>query len=226
VSAAATGREESCLNGLCDGWLRAGANDEYAIGYYTEPDLPFFARAVGDWTTCDRYFSPIMAATFPNRLYMHAAQTDRLAVVGSPAWRRTVLVITYDEWGGFFDHVPPPVGEIPPADAIAGNEDGLRGFRVPTVVISPFARRRAVSSAVLDHTSILKMIEWRWSLPPLTIRDMNAVNLAEILDLRRSLPRAPRYRVPDARIPTVCLPSEPDKWLTIASIAGSFGWLG
>src|SRR6185503_4585166 len=53
------------------------------------------------------------------------------AVAGSPAWPGTVLVITYDEWGGFFDHVPPPAGPIPPADVQAGNEDGRLGFRVP-----------------------------------------------------------------------------------------------
>jgi phospholipase C len=64
--------------GACDGWLRAGDNDEYAIGYYTKKDLPFYAGAATRWTTCDRYFSAIMAGTFPNRIYQHAAQTDRL----------------------------------------------------------------------------------------------------------------------------------------------------
>src|SRR5439155_13010063 len=64
--------------GACDGWLRAGDNDEYAIGYYTAADLPFFAGAAPDWTACDRYFAAIMGPTFPNRMYMHAAQTDRL----------------------------------------------------------------------------------------------------------------------------------------------------
>src|SRR5438105_2759195 len=65
-------------DGLCDGWLRAGANDLYAIGYYTRPDLPFFGKAAPDWTVCNRYFAPIMAPTFPNRLYLHAGVTDRL----------------------------------------------------------------------------------------------------------------------------------------------------
>jgi len=65
-------------NGACDGWLRAGNNDSYAIGYYTEPDLQFLAPAARSWTTCDRYFAAIMAETFPNRIYQHAAQTDRL----------------------------------------------------------------------------------------------------------------------------------------------------
>jgi phospholipase C len=66
-------------NGACDGWLRAGANDEYAIGYYTNLDLPFFGQAVQDWTVCDRYFASVMAETFPNRFHQHAAQTDRIS---------------------------------------------------------------------------------------------------------------------------------------------------
>ena len=65
-------------NGACDGWLRAGANDEFAIGYYTAADLAFYGKAAPYWTVCDRYFSAIMAETYPNRMYLHAAQTDRL----------------------------------------------------------------------------------------------------------------------------------------------------
>src|SRR5919201_670656 len=64
--------------GACDGWLRAGNNDVYAIGYYTRKDLAFLGRAAPRWTTCDRYFAAIMAETFPNRIYQHAAQTDRI----------------------------------------------------------------------------------------------------------------------------------------------------
>jgi hypothetical protein len=83
--------------------------------------------------------------------------------------------------------VPPDTTPLPPADQLAGNQDGRRGFRTPCLVISPFARRDTVSSTVLDHTSILKMIEWRWNLEPLTVRDATATNLAEILSsLRQS----------------------------------------
>src|SRR5262249_27414134 len=55
--------------GACDGWMRAGSNDNYAIGYYQQEDLPFLGRASFDWTVCSRYFAPIMAPTYPNRLY-------------------------------------------------------------------------------------------------------------------------------------------------------------
>jgi len=66
-------------DGACDGWLRAGNNDELAIGFYTKQDLPFLGDAAPQWTVCDHYFSAIMAGTFANRVYQHAAQTDRLA---------------------------------------------------------------------------------------------------------------------------------------------------
>ena len=65
--------------GACDGWVRAGGNDVYAIGYYVQGDVPFLAAAAPGWTTCDRYFAGILGPTFPNRFYMHAAQTDRLS---------------------------------------------------------------------------------------------------------------------------------------------------
>jgi len=115
------------------------------------------------------------------------------AVVTSPQWRSAALVITYDEWGGFFDHVPPPrATDVDPALT-------LRGFRVPCIVVSPFARRRQVDHRVFDHASILRMIEWRWSLRPLSVRDAKANNLAAVLDFRRRNLRAPRYSVPQLK---------------------------
>ena len=69
-----TGREE--LNGgRCDGWLRAGHNDEFAISYYTQHDLPFIPHAARAFTTFDRFHCSVMASTFPNREYMHAAES-------------------------------------------------------------------------------------------------------------------------------------------------------
>jgi phospholipase C len=65
--------------GACDGFLRSGRNDEFAIGYYSATDLDFFGRAARDWTTCDRYFAAVMGPTFPNRFFQHAAQTDRIS---------------------------------------------------------------------------------------------------------------------------------------------------
>jgi phospholipase C len=93
-------------------------------------------------------------------------------IQASPYWPRTLVVITYDEHGGYWDHVPPPlVDEWGP------------GLRVPTLIISPFARRGFVDHATQDTTAILKFIETRWSLPPLTSRDAAANNLLSALDL-------------------------------------------
>ena len=99
------------------------------------------------------------------------------AVTRSPNWERTVLVVNFDEWGGFYDHVVPTEG--PDADP----NTALRGFRVPCLVASPLAKRGHVAHDLYDHTSVLKMIEWAWDLPPLAPRDAAANNLADVLDL-------------------------------------------
>jgi phospholipase C len=306
--------------GACDGWLRAGTNDDFPIGYYGQADLPFLGRAAPHWTTFSRWFPPILAPTQPNRIYLHAGQTDRIgsartisklptiwdrlasaglkgryyftdlpflafwgrkylsigrptatffaacrsghlpqvafveprfsdeasgtsaddhphgdvrvgetfmaqvyrAVTRSPAWPRTALIFTFDEWGGFFDHVPPPPGPIPAADAAAGNSDGLRGFRVPAVLVSPFARRSHISTRLYDHTSILRMIEARWSLPPLSVRDRQANNLADELIQTPTL-TAPSIAVPPAPAVQAC-PPPPAPAAAAASAARRPAW--
>src|SRR6202022_1562425 len=67
------------------------------------------------------------------------------ALRNSPNWSKTILIINYDEWGGFFDHVPPPLAPIPTASAAAGDVDGRLGFPVPGVGISPDAGRNFVA---------------------------------------------------------------------------------
>jgi phospholipase C len=307
--------------GKCDGWLRAGLNDQLAIGYYTQEDLGFFGQAAPEWTTFDRYFSAVMAETYPNRFYQHAAQTDRIhnnidqctlptiwdrlgdkglsgkyyysdvaftllwrdhlrdisfpladfltdaaagtlpavsfvdprfedepsgtsnddhphadirageaflnqvydAVRTSPNWESTVLVINYDEWGGFYDHVAPTHAPD------VSRRTSLRGFRTPAVLVSPFARRNHVAHRTYDHTSILRMIEWRWGLEPLTARDANARNMAEVLDLAAPDTSAPAYTVP----PFVATPCgngpaapgvEAAEWSDLREVGLQLGW--
>jgi phospholipase C len=65
-------------DGAADGWLKAGSNDIYSIGYYTQDKLAFLGQAAPAWTTADNFFAAILAGTYPNRIYQHAAQTDRL----------------------------------------------------------------------------------------------------------------------------------------------------
>ena len=102
------------------------------------------------------------------------------ALLGSPQWPHAALFLSYDEHGGFYDHVPPPPACVPDDVAPmlgAGDESGAfdrYGIRVPFAVVSPYARRHYVSHQVYDHTSILRFIETRFDLPALTRRDANA----------------------------------------------------
>src|SRR2546423_7853992 len=214
------------INGTCDGWLRA--TDVCSIGFYGQRDLAFLGRAVPQLASFDLCFCSLLGPTFSNRVYQHAAQTDRLsntpelstlptiwdrlaaaglrgryyfgdgsflslwgpkylpisrshdaffadcaagtlpqvafvdpaflqeatgtgaddhpfndvrageaflnriyaAVTASPAWARTILIINFDEWGGFFDHVAPTAGPIPAAGRAAGGA-GLPGLPTP-----------------------------------------------------------------------------------------------
>jgi phospholipase C len=316
-------------NGAMDGWLKAHS-DQLAIGYYERADRPFFNELAANYTTLDRYFSSIMAETFPNRFFLHAAQTptlhnvplqgpltapqtiptiwDRLAAAGvsgryyysdvpflglwgdkylsisrpyaqflvqaltgllpavsfvdprfidedtgssgddhphadirvgdaflsqlwkavstGPAWASTVLIIAYDEWGGFFDHVAPPTSiaanAVDPPDA-AGNV--LLGMRVPAVIASPWTRaggQPRIRSELYDHTSILKLIEWRWRLPNLTPRDAlgsNITNLATALDFSHRNLAVPPLPILLARVFNTCLPNPAvqDQWKQLRS---------
>jgi phospholipase C len=128
------------------------------------------------------------------------------AVMGSPAWHRTLLVWLYDEHGGYYDHVPPPAAVRPddiPPDLSESNQPGdysTYGPRVPVVVVSPYSVPGAVTNVVHDHTSVLATIERQWNLPALTARDANAATLADFLD-----PSAMSFAEP----PTLVAPANP-----------------
>jgi phospholipase C len=323
--------------GRLDGFL-AGRNDSLAIGYYLEEDKPFLGALARNYTTLDRSFCSILAPTFPNRLFLHAGQTDRLsnkvrfsrlptiwdrlqaadvsagyyfsnipvlalwgrkylgiaksyraflrdaaagtlpqvsfvepsftlfddgtgnddhphadvrrgdaflaqtfhALADGPGWSKTVFVLTHDEWGGFFDHVRPPratAANHVDRDVVRGKT--LLGFRIPTIIASPFSRGRAddprVKHDVCDHTSILKMIEWRFGLEPLTPRDASpdVANLASLLDFRRPRPGVPALPRPVAPDPVPCVGADdPDErgvesrndWRTLAESRLVEGW--
>jgi phospholipase C len=111
----------------------------------------------------------------------------------SKHWEHGLFVLTYDEWGGFFDHVAPPIlPDLRPSTD--DNENfGQAGFRVPTILASPYAPAGFVDHTLYDHTSILRFLEWRFlGAPPrgagkdgdtwfLTPRDRNANNLGATL---------------------------------------------
>ncbi len=110
---------------------------------------------------------------------------------GSPAWKDTVVFITYDENGGLADHVTPAPACLPdniaPHDgsgnALPGAFD-MTGYRVPFIVVSPYARPHFASHTVYDHTSVVRFIESRFGLPALSGRDANATPPMEMFDFQ------------------------------------------
>ncbi len=116
------------------------------------------------------------------------------AVTSGPKWSKTLLVWTYDEHGGYYDHVAPPRAAIPddiPPDitattagpgALQPGNFGRYGFRVPSGLVSPYAKADYVSHVTYDHTSILKLVETKWNLPAMTRRDAAAANLLDMVD--------------------------------------------
>ena len=113
------------------------------------------------------------------------------SLMKSPLWPRSALFLTYDEHGGYYDHVPPPAAcvpdDIPPMleEGDVDEQFDRYGFRVPVVVVSPYARKRFVSHVVHDHTSIVRFIATRFDLPALTRRDANADPMLEFFDFAK-----------------------------------------
>lgn len=93
----------------------------------------------------------------------------------SPYWPSLALFITWDDYGGFYDHVPPPA-----VDAMG------YGFRVPCLIVSPYARKGFIDHTINDHTSILRFIETRFALAALSSRDARAGDLSEAFDFSAS----------------------------------------
>lgn len=309
------------LPGEPDGFLKKGSgNDRYALSYYQATDIPVTAALTRQFTTFDRYFCSWLGSTYPNREYMHSAQSggvtdnsfppeligdhpewaagfdwptiwsmldakgvtwkyyySNLPVIAlwgprhakgarhvseyyadcaagtlpqvafvdpffvapdgmanddhphadirlgqmflsditrsfmeSAHWHDGALFITYDEWGGFWDHVAPPVVADPRAADPVG-EFGKLGFRVPTHVISPYTAGGRVDHGTYDHTSILKFIETNWGLPTMAswstgTRDPGQRNIGKAFrkfkhfdaDARDELLGQPAYEAPAA----------------------------
>ncbi len=119
------------------------------------------------------------------------------ALIASPNWKDSVLFLSYDEGGGLYDHVSPqkavapdsiPVSDLLSTDICSSGCSGgaagftRTGFRVPFIVISPFAKPHYVSHTVADHTAVLKFIEDRYGLPRLSARDAAQPSLSEFFD--------------------------------------------
>ena len=133
------------------------------------------------------------------------------SVINGPSWKDSVFILTYDEFGGFYDHVAPqaavsPDG-IPPQDLLAGDVCTMSsgptcdfvytGYRLPLIVVSPFTKKHYVSHTVADTTAILKLIETRFNVPALTKRDAAQMDMTEFFDFAN-----PPWTTPPSNIPT------------------------
>jgi phospholipase C len=130
------------------------------------------------------------------------------AVATSPEWNSTILVLNYDEWGGFFDHVPPPRALAPNnTDTDLVNGKALLGCRCPCIVASPWTVGKpgnpAVDHTVFDHTSVLKMIESVFAVEPLAARETSSDvgNLLSVVNLSSSPAAPPVLPQPEPVIP-------------------------
>ena len=155
---------------------------------YFYVDLPvtalFGARLNPYGAPIDQYFSRCAEGSLPNVTYLDpgfsgASRTDNhphadirageafvrdafKAFTESPHWQNGLFILTYDEWGGFFDHVAPPRAVDDRASTTDADDFAQMGFRVPTVLASPYSQVGAVDHATYDHTSILRFLEWRF----------------------------------------------------------------
>ncbi|MDQ6695423.1 MAG: hypothetical protein M3014_13570, partial [Chloroflexota bacterium] len=120
------------------------------------------------------------------------------AVQSSPYWADTAIIITYDENGGRWDHVAPP----------AVDRWGM-GTRVPAIIISPFAKKGYVDHTRYDTTSILKLIENRWGLAPLSSRDAAANDLSNAFDFQQGATPTPTLAPATATVVAPSATSQP-----------------
>ncbi|MDA4111506.1 MAG: alkaline phosphatase family protein [Thaumarchaeota archaeon] len=161
-------------NGVSWGYyLGNPAHDWYPLNYFSGIDK--YSQQIQSWTS---FFSSLSNGSLPSVSWVmpvgggasHVSQhptenvtTGELwlanivnSVMQSSYWKSTAIFVTYDEGGGYYDQVPPPV--------VGGNQ---LGFRVPLIVISPYAKEDYVSSTLLNHGSTLAFIEYNWNLSPL-----------------------------------------------------------
>jgi len=112
----------------------------------------------------------------PNSICAGENQTTQFvnAIMQGPVWNSTVVFITYDDFGGFYDHVVPPQVD----------RDGM-GPRVPLLIISPFAKPRYISHTLYEHSSMLKFVETLYHLPSLTARDAAASDMLDSFDFNQ-----------------------------------------
>jgi phospholipase C len=165
-------------------------------------EKPRLSRRIVD---LDEYFEDVRRGTLPQVAFMVPAgdsehppgslrSGQRLvgslinALMQSDFWKSSAFMWSYDDWGGFYDHVRPP-----------RVDDFGYGFRVPALLVSPYARRGHIDSTRLDFTSMLRFIEDNWALPSLATRDARANSIESAFDFSRP-PRRPEILTAPPRV--------------------------
>jgi phospholipase C len=178
-----------------DDFVSDVADPSYEPRYvFIEPqygESTFGITGPGDYT-CGNSMHPLDDVVRGEQLLKETYE----AIRNSPHWERSVLIVTFDEHGGFYDHVPPPAA-TPPGDTQVDDYtkhgflfDQL-GVRVPALVISPWVRRGVIDHTTYDHTSILATAERLFGMSALTGRDRDANDLLHLISLE-----APRIDAP------------------------------
>jgi phospholipase C len=195
------------------------------LGYARYIDDPKLNRHIVD---LDEYYVDLQRGTLPAVAYIaphgeseHPPQrllggqrfTGSLinALMQSPRWKDSAFMWSYDDWGGWYDHVPPPQVD----------RFGF-GFRVPALLVSAYAKRGHVDSTTLDFTSMLKFIEYNWGVRPLAIRDRRANNLTSAFDFSQP-PRPARLISYQRGAKAKEAPPEPRRDLIYVAYGSAFG---
>jgi phospholipase C len=168
---------------------------------------PHYGHVLADGSNfkCGNSQHPLDDVTRGERLLKEVYE----AIRRSPHWPNSLLLVLYDEHGGFYDHVAPPQA-VPPGDRWHGgdNRHGFAfdrlGVRIPALVISPYTRRGLIDHTVYDHASLLATVEGLWGLEPLTDRDRTANRFDHLLGLP-----SPRTDAPDT-LPAPAVSGVPD----------------
>ena len=155
---------------------------------------------------------------FNFQLNQHGLSNHLQSLIDSPSWLTTAAFITYDEGGGSFDHVPPPMACEPDAiQPILDKKNTTKakfdryGFRVPFLAISPWVKKHFVSHQTYDHTSVLKLIETKFNVPALSARDANADPFSDLFDFENpdfSRPTLPSTKIDWGRALGCLLPTK------------------
>jgi phospholipase C len=183
---------------------------------FIEPD--YGDDLTGNTYKCGTSQHPLDDITHGERLIKQVYE----AIRNSPLWNESMLIVTYDEGGGFFDHLKPGMS-VPPGDSVTDPVNNHHSFdfkqlgvRVPAVVCSPWIPKNVIDHRDYEHASVPSTVEQLWGLPAMTDRDAHARNLVSLLSLSSPRTDAPTT-LPNPAEPDVQCPADA---LTARSAAG------